>query len=160
MTSATFYNTAAHWTARHHYRRGRMDGGVRQRRLRPHGDADGDSHQRRPLADYDHRELHLRRQNIVLILDGDGNVIERELTGPAPSQVFASENAATNVVNWYLTDNQGSVRDVVQLEEGTPTPVDHLVYSAFGSFHRRQRPPPVTSRRSTPTAPGSTRKPA
>ena len=35
-------------------------------------------------------------------------------------------------VNWYLTDNQGTVRDVVQL--GDTTPVDHLVYSAFGQL--------------------------
>ena len=73
-------------------------------------------------------------QNIVLILDGDGNVVERELTGAAPDQVFASENASTNAVNWYLTDNQGTVRDVVRLVSGTPTVENHLIYAAFGNL--------------------------
>ena len=73
-------------------------------------------------------------QNIVLILDGDGNVVERELTGAAPDQVFASENGSTNAVNWYLTDNQGTVRDVVRLVSGTPTEENHLAYAAFGNL--------------------------
>ena len=40
----------------------------------------------------EHREFHLRRGKLVLILDGSGNVIEGELTGPAPDEVFASES--------------------------------------------------------------------
>ena len=79
-------------------------------------------------------------QNIVLVLNGSGQVIERNLTGPAADEVFATEAVATvlsgpqaaGTVNWYLTDNQGTVRDVVQL--GDTTPVDHLVYSAFGQL--------------------------
>ena len=70
----------------------------------------------------------------LLILDGSGNVIERELTGAAPDEVFASENGSTNAVNWYLTDNQGTVRDVVRLVSGTPTVENHLTYAAFGNL--------------------------
>ncbi len=55
-------------------------------------------------------------QNLALVLDGSGNVIERELYGPAVDQVLASE--AAGAVSWYLGDNQGTVRDVVQFSGG------------------------------------------
>ena len=55
-------------------------------------------------------------QNIALVLAADGSIIERELTGTAADQVFATEAVVSGVstVNWLLTDNQGTVRDVVQ----------------------------------------------
>ena len=78
-------------------------------------------------------------QNNVLVLDGSGQVIDRNLTGLAPDQVFATEEVlavesgpqAVGTVNWLLTDNQGTVRDVVQFDSTTDTTaeVDHLVYS-------------------------------
>jgi hypothetical protein len=58
--------------------------------------------------------------NLALILNASGGVIERELDGPAVDQVFASEagSASTTLtpgtVDWYLADNQGTVRDVVR----------------------------------------------
>ena len=74
--------------------------------------------------------------------------------------MFATEAVATvpvrparrpGTVNWYLTDNQGTVRDVVQL--GDTTPVDHLVYSAFGQLlSQTASAAAATSRRSTTTA--------
>ncbi len=69
-------------------------------------------------------------------MDGDGCVIERNLTGQAADQVFATEAAVSGIVNWYLTDNQGTVRDVVQFDSGTDTTseVDHLVYGEFGQL--------------------------
>ena len=77
----------------------------------------------------------------VLVLDGNG----KSLTGTyglAPDQVFATESVGRRVrpagdgVNWFLTDNQGTVRDVVQFDSttDTTTEVDHLVYSAFGQL--------------------------
>src|ERR1035441_625414 len=81
-------------------------------------------------------------ENIALILNSSGGVIERELDGPAVDQVMASEaGAATTsetftagMVDWYLADNQGSVRDVVEYssEAGAGVVVNHLVYDSPG----------------------------
>ena len=54
--------------------------------------------------------------NLALVLSdtsGTVTVVQRELDGPG-GQVLASENGSTNVVSWYLTDNQGTVRDVAR----------------------------------------------
>jgi len=72
--------------------------------------------------------------NVALVLNGSGQVVERELDGPAVDMVLASENAATGVVSWLLTDNEGSVRDVARYANGTTSVVDHLVYDAFGQL--------------------------
>ena len=86
--------------------------------------------------------------NLVLVLNSDGLVTERELTGLAVDQVFASEfptlsggaggaQGAGTAVDWYLTDLQGSVRDVVtgEVSGGTMTAaaVDHVIYTAYGA---------------------------
>ena len=64
-------------------------------------------------------------QNLALVLNSSGQVTERELYGPAVDQILAHEEVtplstgsiqAAGTVNWYLTDNQGTVRDVVQLQ--------------------------------------------
>ncbi len=72
--------------------------------------------------------------NVALILDGDGNVIQRELDGAATDQAFAAESGATGVINWDLNDAQGTVRDVAQFDSGTDTTsaVDHVFYTDFG----------------------------
>ena len=73
-------------------------------------------------------------QNMVLVLDGNAIVTERELYGPAVDQVLASENAA-GTVSWLLADNEGTIRDVAQYTTGGGTSiVDHLVYDAFGNI--------------------------
>ena len=38
-------------------------------------------------------------------------------------------------MNWDLTDNQGTVRDVVQYNGTTTTVVNHLVYGSFGQIY-------------------------
>ena len=72
----------------------------------------------------------------MLVLDGYGNVTERELCSPAVDMVLASENASTNAVSWLLADNEGTVRDVATYNAGTgaTTIADHLVYDAFGNM--------------------------
>ena len=87
-------------------------------------------------------------ENLVLVLNSSGLVTERELTGPAVDQVFATEyptasggeggaQGAGTANYWYLTDAQGSVRDVVNgvLSGSTMTAavVDHVIYTAFGA---------------------------
>ncbi|MGO8689681.1 MAG: RHS repeat-associated core domain-containing protein [Thermoguttaceae bacterium] len=92
-------------------------------------------------------------QNMVLVLNPSGSVTERELYGPG-GQVLASESPLPSgegqgegsVVSWMLTDNEGSVRDVVQYSVGGgTTPVDHLTYDAFGNI-TYQTPGAVTPR--------------
>ena len=46
-------------------------------------------------------------------------VTERELR-PRGGPGAASENASTGAVNWLLTDNQGTVRDVAQYKGTRP----------------------------------------
>ncbi len=64
-----------------------------------------------------------------------------KFTCVAVDQVLATETVppgsggtqAAGPVNWYLTDGQGTVRDVVQLLSGVATVVDHVVYGSFGN---------------------------
>ena len=73
-----------------------------------------------------------------------GQVHERNLTGPAADEVYATEEVLTvtsgtqaaGTVNWLLTDAQGTVRDVAQYDTDTDATeeVDHLVYSTFGQL--------------------------
>ena len=43
-------------------------------------------------------------------------------------------------MNWFLTDNQGTVRDVVQYSGGATSLVDHLVYDSFGQIASQTQP--------------------
>jgi RHS repeat-associated protein len=80
--------------------------------------------------------------NVALILNQGGGVVERELSGQAVDQYFASEagpasaTLSANTVDWLLTDNQGTVRDVVQYNSttGAGAVVDHLVYDSAGQM--------------------------
>ena len=98
--------------------------------------------------------------NLELVLsaasgDNNGAVTERELWGPGVSQILASEalQGGSTTVSWMLTNNEGTVRDVVQYTTlGQTQVVDHLVYGAFGAitsqdlrrrhapFHLHRRP--------------------
>jgi len=73
--------------------------------------------------------------NLVLMFDGSGNIVHRLLNGPAVNQVLADENGS-GTVSWYLADNEGTVRDVVQYNSGTDTTsvVDHLKFDSFGNI--------------------------
>src|SRR5262249_39788831 len=55
------------------------------------------------VYDFDH---------IALTFDGSGAISHRYLHGPAVDQILADENALGQVL-WPLTDNQGTVRDLV-----------------------------------------------
>ena len=94
-------------------------------------------------------------QNLALVLNSSGEVVERVLNGPAVDQVLAVEavspsagSEAAGVVNWYLADNQGTVRDVVILNTSFQTQnVDHLVYEPFGAIFSQTTPgnQPITT---------------
>jgi RHS repeat-associated protein len=67
--------------------------------------------------------------NAWVQLDGGNNLVMRRLYLDGPNQLFARiDNAGTTA--WYLTDRQGSVRDIVNYT-GT-TVLDHIDYDGFG----------------------------
>ena len=99
-------------------------------------------------------------QNPVLVLNSGGQVLERELwsplssgegqgegvlSGAAVDQILATEEVtpltaaarqSAGTVNWDLTDNQGTVRDVAEYNAATQTTsvVNHLVYASYGQI--------------------------
>jgi RHS repeat-associated protein len=72
--------------------------------------------------------------NLLLVLDGSGNVKNRYLNGPSEDQVLAEETNITSNgagdTHWALTDHEGSVRDVVG---NSGTVLDHIQYDSFGN---------------------------
>ena len=79
--------------------------------------------------------------DIVLVTDGQGNVLHRYLHGPATDMVFADENGMGEVL-WGLGDHQRTVRDWVEYddvaEEGVVS--DHVGYDAFGNITGQSDP--------------------
>jgi RHS repeat-associated protein len=78
--------------------------------------------------------------NMVLAFDGNDNLTDRYLWGPAVDQVLADEHfswssgsnqlpSAPGTTLWTLGDNQNTVRDVV---EDNGTLEQHIAYSPFG----------------------------
>jgi RHS repeat-associated protein len=65
--------------------------------------------------------------NIALVFDGAGSQTHRYLYGTEVDQVLADERGGTVV--WALSDNQGTVRDLV---DGNGTILNHIVYDSFG----------------------------
>ena len=74
-------------------------------------------------------------EDIALVFDGAGSLENRYLHGPGIDEVFADEDALGEFL-WGLTDNLGTVRDVVKYDAGTGTTsvVNHLKYDAFGTI--------------------------
>ena len=152
MTSATHYNTAADWTAGTYSYVGEyavnyaydalgemVTRNATLGEFYPIGGGGDDDYTEDLTLGTTTENFIYDGQNIVLVMASNGQVIDRNLTGPAADQVFATEEVvavlsgpqAAGTVNWLLTDNQGTVRDVVQYGSGV---VDHLVYGAFGQL--------------------------
>jgi len=68
--------------------------------------------------------------NIALQFDGSNNLTHRYLHGPAVDQILADENASNSIL-WPLTDNLGTVRDLVN-DAGAIQ--NHLKYDSFGQI--------------------------
>ena len=66
-------------------------------------------------------------ENPILVMDSMGDVIRRRLYGRLTDQVFAESDSAGN--HWLLTDQVGTVRDVVGAAGVMET---HYVYDSFG----------------------------
>jgi RHS repeat-associated protein len=67
------------------------------------------------------------REQISLVFDGAGSQTHRYLYGTQIDQVLADERGGTVV--WALSDNQGTVRDIV---DGNGTILNHVVYDSYG----------------------------
>jgi RHS repeat-associated protein len=66
--------------------------------------------------------------DIALQFDGSNNLTHRYLHGPAVDQILADENVG-GTLYWPLTDNLGTVRDLVN---SSGTVQNHLKYDSFG----------------------------
>jgi RHS repeat-associated protein len=66
--------------------------------------------------------------DIALVVDAQGTLVERYLDGDSTDSVLAVERDGT--ISWSLADRQGSIVDLVD-EDGTV--LNHFVYDSFGS---------------------------
>jgi RHS repeat-associated protein len=67
---------------------------------------------------------------VALTFDGNGNLTHRYLYGPLVDQVLADDNGQGQVL-WTLTDDLGSVRDII---DSSGTIQDHIIYDSFGNI--------------------------
>jgi RHS repeat-associated protein len=75
------------------------------------------------------------RNQIALVFDGSGVQKSRYLYGTQIDQVLAEESG--NQVHWFLADNQGTVKDVV---DNTGAVIDHITYDSFGRIVSQTSP--------------------
>jgi RHS repeat-associated protein len=68
--------------------------------------------------------------HIALVFDGKGQQTHRYLYGPQIDQVLADETV-TGAVQWALSDQQGSVRDVINSQGQV---LNHIRYDSFGNI--------------------------
>jgi RHS repeat-associated protein len=68
--------------------------------------------------------------HIALVFDGKGKQTHRYLYGPQIDQVLADETV-TGAVQWALSDQQGSVRDVINNQGQL---LNHIRYDSFGNI--------------------------
>jgi RHS repeat-associated protein len=76
-------------------------------------------------------------EHIALVFDDDGDLIRRNLFGPAIDQILASEFIGTpNDTNWYFVDHLGTVRDVYSFDDVLNDLVSegHIEYDSFGNI--------------------------
>jgi RHS repeat-associated protein len=75
------------------------------------------------------------RGQISLVFDGTGNQTHRYLYGMNIDQVLAVDG--NSQTQWFLTDHQGSVKDVV---DNTGSVVSHIQYDSFGNIQSQTTP--------------------
>jgi RHS repeat-associated protein len=89
-----------------------------------------------PQGTTDTRASYDDQGNAIADLNAQNQITTRRLYLDGVDQLFARVGAAGDVA-WYLTDQQGSVRD---LADGTGAIRDHLDYSAFGATTNQTNP--------------------
>ncbi|NQU20600.1 MAG: RHS repeat-associated core domain-containing protein, partial [Candidatus Nealsonbacteria bacterium] len=106
------------------------------RQIRKTVDGDGDG----TIDDFFY-SVHVGDELQLEITDPDGLADDttdpllerRHLYGPATDQILAVDDG-TDVL-WALSDHQGTVRDVIELD-GTVQVVDHRTYDSFGNLQQ------------------------
>ena len=78
--------------------------------------------------------------NAFADFDGSGSLVTQYLYGPAADQLFARIGASGNM-DWYLTDDLGSVRQIVH---SNGTVLDNVAYDGFGQILSETRRPMAT----------------
>jgi RHS repeat-associated protein len=68
------------------------------------------------------------RKNPYADFNGSGTLLTRYVSGPAIDEVFARTSSGGTTA-WYLTNQLGSMRDVVNT---SGTVVDHVIYDSYG----------------------------
>jgi hypothetical protein len=81
------------------------------------------------------RFVYGQNQNIALEFDDSGALTNRYLHGNSIDEVLADE--ANGSVGWALTDNLGSVRDVL---DATGASQNHVVFDSFGNVTSESKP--------------------
>jgi RHS repeat-associated protein len=81
------------------------------------------------------RFVYGQNQNIALEFDGGGAQTHRYLHSNGIDQVLADE--ASGAVGWTLSDNLGTVRDVV---DATGVSQNHIAYNSFGNVTSESNP--------------------
>jgi RHS repeat-associated protein len=74
--------------------------------------------------------------NIALVFDEAGNLSDRYLHGAEIDQILASE-AADGTVLWALTDNQGTVRDILDADGNI---INQITYDSYGNVTSQTNP--------------------
>jgi RHS repeat-associated protein len=77
-------------------------------------------------------------EHIVLVFDENGVQSDRYLYGIETDQILADEKRSGEV-QWTLTDNQGSVRDVVVVDSDGDL-INHVTYDSFGNITAQTNP--------------------
>ena len=98
-----------------------------EKRVDEDGDGPNEAQVERFVYDGDH---------IALVFDGEGNQTHRYLHGPQIDQVLAEETT-DGQVRWALSDNQGTVRDVVDAQGQV---LNHISYDSFGNVTGQSNP--------------------
>ncbi|HUP81044.1 MAG TPA: RHS repeat-associated core domain-containing protein, partial [Pirellula sp.] len=96
---------------------------VFDRRIAKSVDADGPGSAPAKIERFVYDGVH-----IALSFDGTGTPIHRYLHGPMVDQILADENALGQIL-WSMTDNQGTVRDLV---DSSGTVRNHITFDSFG----------------------------
>jgi RHS repeat-associated protein len=126
LTLVTFKNSSHTTTKKVAYEYDAFD-----RRVRKRVDTDGNT-------TWDRGEQYVYDgEHIALVFDDDGDLIRRNLFGPAIDQILASEFIGTpNDTNWYFVDHLGTVRDVYSFDDVLNDLVSegHIEYDSFGNI--------------------------
>ncbi len=108
---------------------------VNNRRIAVSVDPDGSGSQPAAVARFAYHG-----ENVALQFDAGGVQTHRYLHAPAVDQVLADESP-TGGISWLLTDNLGSVRDIV---DSSGANLDHIRYDAFGRIIAESNPAAAT----------------